>query len=97
LHITEVRMRRVEGGNRTRAVASVTFDDAFVIHEVKLVRDRRGEPYIAMPSRRLDSGDHLDIAHPVNTPTRQYIQEELVRVYDEAVAEDRREYRAFIK
>ncbi len=97
VNITEVRLRRVEGGNRTRAVASITFDDAFVIHEVKLVGGREGQDYVAMPSRRLDGGEHLDIAHPVNTPTREYIQRELVQVYDQAVAEGRREYRAFIR
>ncbi len=97
MEITEVRLRRVERGRGTRAVASVTFDDSVVIHEIKLVEGSEGRRYLAMPSRRLSGGDHLDIAHPVNTPTREYIQRELSRVYEEAVAEGRREYRTFLQ
>ncbi len=95
MQISEVRLRRVESGNRTRAVASVTFDDSLVVHEIKLVGGEE-DGYLAMPSRRLQGGEHLDIAHPVNTPTREYIQRELARIYDEAVAENRREYRVFL-
>ncbi len=92
VNITEVRMRRVETDNTTKAVASLTFDDSFVVHEVEL-KQRRGELFISMPSRRLPGGDYLDIAHPVNSSTREYIKEELVSVYEQAVAEGRRQYR----
>ena len=96
MYITEVRLRRMEGRGRTRAVASLTFNDCFVVHEVKLVEGREGEPFLSMPSRRLSSGDYLDIAHPIRSDTREYLQEELLRVYEEAVLQDRREYRAYI-
>ncbi len=93
VNITEVRMRCTEAGGRTRAIASLTFDECFVVHEVKLVEGRDREIFMSMPSRRLPGGDHLDIAHPVTSQTRQYIQEELMRVYETAVNEGRREYR----
>ncbi len=93
VNITEVRMRCTEGEGRTRAVASLTFDDCFVVHEVKLVEGHDRQMFMSMPSRRLPGGDHLDIAHPVTSHTRQYIQEELLRVYEAAVTEGRREYR----
>jgi len=92
VNITEVRMRRIESDNTTKAVASLTFEDSFVVHEVEL-RQRRGDLSISMPSRRLPGGDYLDIAHPVNSSTREYIKEELVGVYEKAVAEGRRQYR----
>ncbi len=91
--ITEVRMRRIDSTDRTKAVASLTFDDSFVVHEVELVQ-RRDEIYVSMPSRRLPGGDYLDIAHPVNSRTRNYIKDEMLRVYEEALQEGRRQYRA---
>ena len=94
MDITEVRMRRVDGGGRIRAVASLTFDDCFVVHEIKLVEGHERQIVLSMPSRKLPGGEHLDIAHPINSTTRHYIEEELVEVYQAAVAEGRREYRA---
>ena len=96
MYITEVRMRRIEGASKVVAVASLTFDECFVVHEVKLLAGREGRPFIAMPNRQLPSGDYLDVAHPITSETRQYIQEEMQRVYDDAVLQDRREYRAYI-
>lgn len=93
MDITEVRLRRIETDGRTKAVASVTFDDCFVVHEVKLVQGRDRKMFISMPSRRLPGGEYLDIAHPVTTSTRRYIENELARVYEEAVHQGRRHYR----
>ncbi len=93
MHITEVRMRRLEGSGRTRAVASLTFDDSFVIHEIRLMRGANQQMVLSMPNRRLPGGDELDIAHPINSETRDYITDELLRVYEAAVNEGRRQYR----
>ncbi len=96
MHITEVRMRRLEGSGRTRAVASLTFDNSFVVHEIRLIQGRNRQMVLSMPNRRLPGGDELDIAHPINSETRNYIRDELVRVYEAAVSEGRRQYRVAV-
>jgi len=96
VQITEVRIRRVDGTGKTKAVASMTFDDRFVIHEVKVIEGQEGRLFISMPSRRLPGGDYLDIAHPITSDTRQYIQEEILKAYDQVVSLGQRELRTTV-
>lgn len=81
MNITDVRFRAVQ---RTQgkmcAVASVTIEDCFVIHDIKIF-DRDGEYYIGMPSRKTSEGDYKDICHPLNTETRKYLQDVIVSAY----------------
>jgi len=81
MQITDVRIRRVEREGRMKAVASVVFDDEFVVHDIKIVEGERGL-FIAMPSRKTNSGDFRDIAHPVTTPARERIQTAVLNAYD---------------
>ena len=85
MQITDVRLKKVNSENRMKAVASVTFDDAFVVHDIKVIESTEGT-FIAMPSRRTPKGEFKDIAHPINPETREMIQKAILDAY--ATAED---------
>jgi stage V sporulation protein G len=73
VEVTEVRIRRLAGQGRVRGSASVTFDDAFVVHDIRVVEGEHGL-FIAMPSRRTPAGQYLDVAHPITASMRERIQ-----------------------
>ena len=83
MQITDVRLRKVNSENRMKAVASVTFDDEFVIHDIKVIESQNGL-FIAMPSRKTPNGEFKDIAHPINTETREMLQKLIIDKYNEA-------------
>ena len=85
MEITDVRLRKVNSENRMKAVASVTFDNEFVVHDIKVI-ESADETFIAMPSRRTPKGEFKDIAHPINSETREKIQKAILDAY--ATAED---------
>ena len=87
MQITDVKVRKVESENRMKAVASVTFDDAFVVHDIKVIEGQNGL-FIAMPSRKTPDGEFKDIAHPINTDTREKIQSSILKAYEAAVEEE---------
>lgn len=90
MQITDVRVRKITSQNRMKAVASVTFDDVFVVHDIKVIESDKGL-FIAMPSKKTPNGDFKDIAHPINTDTREEIQAAIIAKYneaDDAVAEE---------
>jgi stage V sporulation protein G len=90
MQITDVRVRKITSQNRMKAVASVTFDDVFVVHDIKVIESDKGL-FIAMPSKKTPNGEFKDIAHPINTDTREEIQAAIIAKYnetDEAVAEE---------
>ena len=80
MEITDVRIRTVEKDGRMKAVASVVFDDKFVVHDIKIVEGERGL-FIAMPSRRTNRGDFRDIAHPLTSKMREQIQTAVLAQY----------------
>ena len=83
MQITDVRLRKVNSENRLKAVASVTFDNEFVVHEIKVIKNPEGVLFIAMPSKKIKStGEHKDIAHPINPATREKIQKAILEVYN---------------
>ena len=82
MQITDVRLRKVNSENRMKAVASVTFDNEFVIHDIKVIESQNGL-FIAMPSRKTPNGEFKDIAHPINTETREMIQKAIIDKYNE--------------
>ena len=82
MQITDVRLRKVNSENRMKAVASVTFDNEFVIHDIKVIESQNGL-FIAMPSRKTPNGEFKDIAHPINTDTREAIQTAIIAKYNE--------------
>ena len=81
MKISDVRIRLVnKEDNKLKAVASMTIDDCFVIHDIKIIEATEGA-FIAMPSRKTNDGDYKDIAHPLNTETRELIKKALLTAY----------------
>ncbi|RJQ53396.1 MAG: septation protein SpoVG [Actinobacteria bacterium] len=80
MKITDVRFRPLNPEGRMKAVASVTFDDEFVVHDVRVVEGQNGL-FVAMPSRKTPEGEFRDIAHPITSNMRQHIQDEVLTRY----------------
>ena len=94
MNITDVRVRKVSKEGKMKAVVSITIDDEFVVHDIKVIEGEK-VLFIAMPSRKAADGEYRDIAHPINSDTRTEIQEIILRKYEETVArEDAEEYEA---
>lgn len=81
INITNVKVIKTEGNFRVKGIASITIDDSFVIHDIKILESERGL-YTVMPSRRLPSGEFKDIAHPINTEARELIQKAVLNEYE---------------
>lgn len=88
MKITDVRIRMITEASKMKAVASVTFDDEFVVHDIKIIDGQNGL-FIAMPSKRLGDGDYRDIAHPLSSAVRERIKTAILSAYDKALAEHR--------
>ena len=86
MQITDVHLKKVNSGNRMKAVASVYFDNEFVVHEIKVIEGPNGL-FIAMPSRKTLNGQHKDIAHPINSDTRKKIEDAIFEKYNAPDAE----------
>ena len=84
--ITDVRVRKVAKQGKMKAVVSVTFDNEFVVHDIKVIEGDKGL-FIAMPSKKSADGEYRDIAHPINSHTRQMLQQIILESYEKA-AED---------
>ena len=80
MQITNVNLRKVNSGNRMKAVASVTFDNEFVVHDIKVIE--KDGLFIAMPSKKTQNGEFKDIAHPINAETREKIQSAIIEEYN---------------
>lgn len=87
MKFTDVRIRKIENQNRLRAVASVTIDDAFVIHEIRIIEGAKGI-FVAMPSRKNKFGVFKDVAHPINTETRNEIERVVLDAYNKVLIEE---------
>ena len=86
MQITDVRVRKVTKEGKMRAVVSITIDDVFVIHDIKVIEGEKGL-FIAMPSRKASDGEYRDIAHPINSETRDKIQSLILEKYQEVASE----------
>lgn len=86
MQITDVRVRRLNGDGKMKAIVSITFDDEFVVHDIKVIEGQNGL-FIAMPSRRMGDGDFRDIAHPLVSETRNKIKDAVLDAYERALAE----------
>ncbi len=82
--VTDVRVRKVLAEGKMKAIVSVTLDDSFVIHDVKVVEGQNGL-FVAMPSRKTPDGEFRDIAHPINTSARELIQSAVLQAYSMAI------------
>ncbi len=87
LKVTDIQIRMVERQvTKLRAVASILIDDCFAVHDIKIIEGANGV-FIAMPSRRTPDGEFKDIAHPINTETRDYVTEIILEAYNKAISE----------
>ena len=84
--ITDIRIRSVEKEGKMKAVVSITIDDEFVVHDIKIIEGEKGM-FIAMPSRKAADGEYRDIAHPINTATRERLQSMILSKYQESLEE----------
>ena len=85
MQITDVRIRKVEQEGKMKAVVSITIDEEFVVHDIKIIEGEKGL-FIAMPSRKAADGEYRDIAHPINSDTRDRIQKLILEKYQETMA-----------
>ncbi|WP_414054677.1 septation regulator SpoVG [Macrococcus equi] len=85
MKVTDVRMRKLATDSRMKALVSITLDEAFVIHDLRVIEGNNGL-FVAMPSKRTADGEFRDIAHPINSEMRQEIQAAVMKVYDETEA-----------
>ncbi|KIX89880.1 stage V sporulation protein G [Staphylococcus microti] len=82
MKVTDVRLRKIQTEGRMKALVSITLDDAFVIHDLRVIEGNSGL-FVAMPSKRTADGEFRDIAHPINSDMRQAIQDAVMKVYEE--------------
>ncbi len=87
MNITDVRVRRVAKEGKMKAVVSITIDEEFVVHDIKVIEGEKGL-FIAMPSRKATDGEYRDIAHPINSTTREKIQNIILEKYEQVLAEE---------
>ena len=83
MQITDVRVRKITKEGKMKAIVSITLDDEFVVHDIKVIEGEKGL-FIAMPSRKSSDGEYRDIAHPINTQTRDKLQKLVLEAYDKA-------------
>ena len=86
MNITDVRVRKINDEGKMKAVVSITFDDEFVVHDIKIIDGQNGL-FIAMPSRKMGEGDFRDIAHPLVSETRNKIKDAIFAEYEKVLAE----------
>jgi stage V sporulation protein G len=87
MQITDVRIRKIATEGKMKAIVSITLDNEFVVHDIKVIEGQNGH-FIAMPSRRTPDGEFKDIAHPINTETREKIQKAILDEYEKVKNEE---------
>lgn len=86
MKITDVRVRHITKEGKMKAVVSITIDEAFVVHDIKIIEGEKGL-FIAMPSRKGSDGEYRDVAHPINSETREKIQAYILEQYEKTLSE----------
>ena len=86
MQITDVRVRKITKEGKMKAIVSITLDDEFVVHDIKVIEGEKGL-FIAMPSKKATDGEYRDIAHPINSATRENIQRIILESYEKALLE----------
>ena len=83
MNITSIRIKKFNTDNKMKAIASITFDDCFAVHDIKVI-ENDGKVFVAMPNKRLKDGTFKDVSHPINFDFRQYIESNVLDAYDKA-------------
>ena len=86
MKITDVRVRKITKEGKMKAIVSITIDNEFVVHDIKVIEGEKGL-FIAMPSKKASDGEYRDIAHPINSETREGIQKIILERYEQALSE----------
>ena len=86
MKITDVRVRKITKEGKMKAIVSITIDDEFVVHDIKVIEGEKGL-FIAMPSKKAADGEYRDVAHPINSETREGIQRLILESYEKALSE----------
>ena len=87
MQVTDIRVKKVTGEGKMKAVVSVTFDNAFVVHDIKVIEGQE-KLFTAMPSRRTPENEFKDIAHPINSEMREILETAIISKYNEALLEE---------
>lgn len=87
MQITDVRVRKIAKEGKMKAIVSITLDDEFVVHDIKVIEGEKGL-FIAMPSKKATDGEYRDIAHPINAVSRENIQNIILECYERALEEN---------
>lgn len=85
--ITDVWVRKITKEGKLKAIVSITMDNEFVVHDIKVIEGEKGL-FIAMPSKKSAEGEYRDVAHPINSSTREIIQTTILEAYQEALLEE---------
>ena len=91
MQITDMRIRKVDKEGKMKAIVSITFDNEFVVHDIKVIEGEKGL-FIAMPSRKTADGEYRDIAHPIKSSTREAIQEIILNRYQAEIVQEQEGY-----
>ena len=86
MQITDVRVRKITKEGKMKAIVSITLDEEFVVHDIKVIEGEKGL-FIAMPSKKATDGEYRDIAHPINSSTRENLQRVILESYENALEE----------
>lgn len=86
MNITDVRVRKIAKEGKMKAVVSITLDNVFVVHDIKVIEGEKGM-FIAMPSKKASDGEYRDIAHPINSETRDHMQKVILGAYEKSLSE----------
>ncbi|WHH57602.1 septation regulator SpoVG [Petroclostridium sp. X23] len=87
MEITDIRIRKINAEGKMKAVVSVTFDNAFVVHDIKVI-ESQDKLFIAMPSRKTPDGEFKDIAHPINADTREALQQAILDKFESTLVQE---------
>lgn len=90
MQVTDVKIRKITNEGKMKAIVSITLDNEFVVHDIKVIEGENGL-FIAMPSRKTPNGEFKDIAHPINAETREKIQKAILEAYEAPEAEEKSE------
>ncbi len=87
MEITDIHVRKMAKEGKMKAVVSITIDDEFVVHDIKIIEGEKGL-FMAMPSRKTLDGEYRDIAHPINSATRERLQSMILDSYENVLPEE---------
>ena len=87
MEITDIRVRKINSESKMKAVVSITIDNEFVVHDIKVIESAE-KMFIAMPSKKAPDGEFIDVAHPIKTETRERLQTLILEAYEKALKEE---------